>query len=82
VIVTPDDWLTGHAAGTTGPETGGLNLKRGPGFSVRVMRVNQVTAELTVGQLASRAGVRTDTIRYYEREGLLPVPQRRSGRAA
>ena len=43
------------------------------------MRVDQVTAELTVGQLASRAGVRADTIRYYEREGLLPVPQRTEG---
>lgn len=34
---------------------------------------------LTVGQLASRTGVRADTIRYYEREGLLPVPQRTEG---
>jgi len=43
------------------------------------MRVDQATGELTVGQLASRAGVRADTIRYYEREGLLPVPQRTEG---
>ena len=43
------------------------------------MRVDQVTGQLTVGQLASRAGVRTDTVRYYEREGLLPVPQRTGG---
>lgn len=34
------------------------------------MSVDQVTGPLTVGQLASRAGVRTDTIRYYERAGL------------
>ena len=34
------------------------------------MRVDQVTSQLTVGQLASRTGVRADTIRYYEREGL------------
>jgi DNA-binding transcriptional MerR regulator len=34
---------------------------------------------LTVGQLATRTGVRTDTVRYYEREGLLPVPQRTGG---
>ena len=54
-------------------------MKCGPGFSVRVMRVDQVSAEPTVGQLASRAGVRADTIRYYEREGLLPVPQRTEG---
>ena len=54
-------------------------MKLGPGFSVRVMRVDEVTKPLTVGQLASRAGVRADTIRYYEREGLLPVPQRTEG---
>jgi len=53
-----------------------LNLEYGPGFSVRGMRVDQVTGQLTVGQLASRTGVRADTVRYYEREGLLPVPQR------
>ena len=43
------------------------------------MRVDQVTGQLTVGQLATRTGVRTDTVRYYEREGLLPVPQRTGG---
>ena len=43
------------------------------------MRVDQVTGQLTVGQLASRTGVRTDTVRFYEREGLLPVPQRTGG---
>src|SRR5258708_17272980 len=31
---------------------------------------------LRIGQLAQRAGVSTDTIRYYERLGLLPKPQR------
>lgn len=34
---------------------------------------------LTVGKLAARAGVRADTIRYYERAGLLPVPRRTDG---
>jgi len=34
---------------------------------------------LSVGQLASRAGVRVDTVRYYERAGLLPRPRRTSG---
>jgi DNA-binding transcriptional MerR regulator len=43
------------------------------------MRFDQTTERLTVGQLASRASVRADTIRYYERAGLLPVPQRTSG---
>jgi DNA-binding transcriptional MerR regulator len=43
------------------------------------MRADQVTVQLTVGQLATRTGVRADTVRYYEREGLLPVPQRTGG---
>jgi DNA-binding transcriptional MerR regulator len=43
------------------------------------MRADHVTCQLTVGQLASRTGVRADTVRYYEREGLLPLPQRTSG---
>ena len=33
---------------------------------------------LTIGKLAQQAGVNIDTIRYYERSGLLPVPQRRA----
>lgn len=32
---------------------------------------------LGIGAVAKRAGVGVDTIRYYEREGLLPAPQRR-----
>ena len=43
------------------------------------MSIDQATELLTVGQLASRAGVRPDTIRYYERAALLPIPQRTSG---
>lgn len=31
----------------------------------------------TISQVASEVGVRTDTIRYYERVGLLPSPERR-----
>jgi len=38
-----------------------------------------VRAALSVGQLAARAGVRSDTIRYYERAGLLPRPRRTEG---
>ena len=43
------------------------------------MSVDQVAGQLTVGYLAAQAGVRADTIRYYEREGLLPAPQRTGG---
>ena len=34
---------------------------------------------LTIGQVASRAGVRTSAIRYYERVGVLPEAERVSG---
>lgn len=34
---------------------------------------------LTVAQVAAQVGVRPDTLRYYERIGLLPVPARTSG---
>ena len=43
------------------------------------MRMNtQPTQHVTIGVLARRASVGIDTIRYYEREGLLPKPQRRA----
>ena len=32
---------------------------------------------MTIGKLAKKAGVNIDTIRYYERNGLLPEPTRR-----
>ena len=33
---------------------------------------------MTIGRLAKQAGVNIDTIRYYERNGLIPEPVRRS----
>jgi MerR family transcriptional regulator, redox-sensitive transcriptional activator SoxR len=35
--------------------------------------------ELTIGEVAHRAGVATSAIRYYESIGLLPEPERESG---
>jgi MerR family redox-sensitive transcriptional activator SoxR len=35
--------------------------------------------ELTIGEVARRAGVATSSVRYYERIGLLPAPERLSG---
>jgi DNA-binding transcriptional MerR regulator len=35
------------------------------------------TPELPIGQVARRAGVGVQTVRYYERRGLLPPPRRR-----
>jgi MerR family transcriptional regulator, redox-sensitive transcriptional activator SoxR len=37
------------------------------------------TPELTIGEVAGRAGVATSSIRYYERIGLLPQPERSQG---
>jgi Hg(II)-responsive transcriptional regulator len=33
---------------------------------------------MQIGQLAQHTGVAIDTVRYYERQGLLPQPQRRA----
>lgn len=34
---------------------------------------------LTIGEVADRAGVAVSAVRYYERRGLLPADERRSG---
>jgi MerR family redox-sensitive transcriptional activator SoxR len=36
--------------------------------------------QMTIGEVAHRAGIRTSAIRYYERAGLLPHPERINGR--
>jgi len=36
--------------------------------------------QLSIGAIAIEAGLRTSTIRYYEKMGLLPKPLRRNGR--
>jgi DNA-binding transcriptional MerR regulator len=43
------------------------------------MAIDQGTGPLSVGQLTTRAGVSADTVRYYERAGLLPRPRRTGG---
>ena len=40
--------------------------------------LRQTSNNLKIGELAGRSGVSLQTIRYYEREGLLPKPQRLS----
>ncbi|RIK41900.1 MAG: MerR family transcriptional regulator [Chloroflexi bacterium] len=35
--------------------------------------------ELTIGEVARRAGIRTSALRYYESIGLLPAPRRVNG---
>jgi DNA-binding transcriptional MerR regulator len=39
-----------------------------------------MSEQLTIGELASRTGVATSTLRYWEEIGLLPAPARVSGR--
>jgi MerR family copper efflux transcriptional regulator len=39
--------------------------------------MNTPHTSMTIGAVAKRVGVAIDTIRYYEREGLLPEPLRR-----
>jgi MerR family transcriptional regulator, mercuric resistance operon regulatory protein len=38
-----------------------------------------MTGALTISDLTARTGVRPDTLRYYERVGLIPAPARTSG---
>ena len=39
--------------------------------------MKEVPRRLRAGELAGMVGVSTDTLRYYERRGLLPLPERR-----
>jgi MerR family mercuric resistance operon transcriptional regulator len=41
--------------------------------------MSRVASELTIGALSERTGVHVETIRYYEREGLLPRAPRTAG---
>ncbi len=40
------------------------------------MRITDARADATIGTAARRAGVNIETIRYYEREGVVPKPAR------
>jgi DNA-binding transcriptional MerR regulator len=42
-------------------------------------RASTANGAMSVGRLAASAGVRVDTVRYYERTGLLPPPDRTCG---
>jgi len=41
-----------------------------------MMSIPQNTAQLTIGSLAKAAGVKVQTIRYYEEIGIMPQPDR------
>ena len=56
-----------------------LTLYLGVGFIVRmlgVMKNMRNPESLTIGKVATQGGVKVQTIRYYERRGLLPKPAR------
>jgi MerR family redox-sensitive transcriptional activator SoxR len=42
--------------------------------------MSEMDATLSIGEVARRAGLNTSAIRYYERLGVLPEPERESGR--
>lgn len=54
--------------------TGSGTTARGPGPTDHDGVAN---APLTIGELAARTGVTAETIRYYEREGVIPPAERR-----
>lgn len=43
------------------------------------MRIASASARLAIGTLSKRTGCNVETIRYYERVGLLPAPARSTG---
>lgn len=61
-----------------------LTLESAPGFMIVSVAALQsmgiaTNAPLRIGELASLAGATPDTLRYYERLGLLPRPARTNG---
>ena len=57
----------------------GLTLDLAPGFMLQSKdEGGRPMQTMTIGSLAKQAGVNIDTIRYYERNGLLPPPTRRA----
>src|SRR5215510_12826753 len=52
-------------------------------MQARMMKTSNTksrAATVTIGELSQRTGVNIETIRYYERIGLLPAPPRSAGR--
>src|ERR1035438_3724833 len=57
----------------------GLDSGAGSRFYRGDMSMTRVRGGLTITQLAAQTGFGPDTIRYYERTGLLPAPARTAG---
>jgi MerR family mercuric resistance operon transcriptional regulator len=43
------------------------------------MEDRRMSEQISIGAAAERTGVKTETIRFYEREGLIPAPLRTDG---
>src|SRR3954449_5694732 len=50
-----------------------------PRFKSRALSEMAEFPEMTIGEVARRAGIATSSVRYYERIGLLPKPERLHG---
>lgn len=46
---------------------------------MRKEKIEPAGIEMTIGQLAAAVGVTVEAIRYYQREHLMPIPERRRG---
>jgi MerR family mercuric resistance operon transcriptional regulator len=56
---------------------GDAYLRSVPWYGVK--RVLKMFEDMTIARLAGAAGVGVETVRYYQRRGLLPTPKKRSG---
>jgi DNA-binding transcriptional MerR regulator len=71
-----------RAAAADGPATGAAGRKipltpeSVPGSNLAAMKVPRTDGGCRSGELARRAGVSADTLRHYERRGLLPAARR------
>jgi DNA-binding transcriptional MerR regulator len=55
-----------------------LHLEWGPGS--KFLYSSEMNNGIKIGELAARCGVSRDTVRFYERLGVLPVPRRTASR--
>ena len=66
--------------GTVGPGGNSRHMStRGPSWQGRITRTMETNRLMTIGVLSERAEVNIETIRYYERTGILPKPPRSAG---
>src|SRR5918992_1339605 len=67
-------WALGHVVAYPAPRVRVQAHSKSRGATV------ETNGQLTIGEVARRAGLQPSAIRYYEQIGLLPAPGRQSGR--